>query len=245
MNGLDDIDALAGEYVLGTLTHAERAEAEARIAGELAFARAVAAWERRLGPLAETVADVPPPPGLYDKIRAEIGLGPSTGTASNVVAFATREQAALRRASRWRNVAAGMTALAASLAGVVVWQGYQQSQMATQYVAVLNAGEALPAFLLTVDTRTHSFIISAMQKPPEPEKSYQLWLVHNDMPAPKSLGVFDGSAMDVMPMETKGPMHDMMMDGTYAVSVEPKGGSPTGLPTGPVVFSGKLVKATP
>jgi anti-sigma-K factor RskA len=245
MNELDDIDALAAEYVLGTLTHAERADAEARIAREPAFAGAVAAWERRLGPLAETVVPVPAPPGLYDKIRARIGLGSGAGSASNVVAFKAREEAVLRRAARWRNIAAGMTALAASLAGVVVWQGYQQSQMATQYVAVLNAGDALPAFLLTVDTRTHSFIISAMQKPPEPEKSYQLWLVHNDMPQPKSLGVFDDSAMDVRPMQTEGPMHDMMMDGTYAVSVEPKGGSPTGEPTGPVVFSGKLVKATP
>ncbi len=83
-----------------------------------------------------------------------------------------------------------------------------------------------------------------MQKPTEPEKSYQLWLVHDEMPQPKSLGVFDDSEMAMRPM-ADGKMHDMMMDGTYAVSVEPKGGSPTGVPTGPVVFSGKLVKATP
>jgi anti-sigma-K factor RskA len=239
MSELDDMDALAAEYVLGTLTHAERSEATDRLARDAAFAASVAAWERRLGPLAETVAPVSAPAGLFEKIRQRIA-----GT-SNVVAFPVREQALARKADRWRNIAAGMSALAASLAGVVVWQGYNQSQLATQYVAVLQAGESLPAFLLTVDTRTHNFVISAMKKPPEPEKSYQLWLVHNDMPEPKSLGVFDDSAMDVMPMQTEGPMHDMMMDGTYAVSVEPKGGSPTGQPSGPVVFSGKLVKATP
>jgi anti-sigma-K factor RskA len=127
----------------------------------------------------------------------------------------------------------------------VVWQDYQRRQMPTQYVAVLQADKALPAFLLTVDTKTNMFVISAMQKPAEPEKSYQLWLVHDGMPQPKSLGVFDDSEMDVRPMAPAGEMHDMMMDGTYAVSLEPKGGSPTGLPTGPVVFSGKLVKATP
>lgn len=239
MTELDDIDALAAEYALGTLSAAERAEAEARRARDPAFDRAVAAWERRLGPLAEVVAPVQPPAGLYNKIRAQIGL------ASHVVSLKARQQAIERRASRWRNAAGAMAALAASLAGVVVWQDYQRRQMPTQYVAVLQASETLPAFLLTVDTKSNMFVISAMQKPDEPEKSYQLWLVHDDMPQPKSLGVFDDEAMDVRPMQPSGPMHDMMMDGTYAVSVEPKGGSPTGSPTGPVVFSGKLVKATP
>ncbi len=239
MTELDDIDGLAAEYVLGTLSREERAEAAARQEHDPQFARAVQAWERRLGPLAESVAPVQPPPGLYNKIRAQIGL------ASHVVSLRAREQTIVRRANRWRNMAAGMTALAASLAGVVVWQDYQRRQMPTQYVAVLQADKALPAFLLTVDTQSNMFVISAMQKPPEPEKSYQLWLVHDDMPNPKSLGVFDDSEMDVRPMTPPGKMHDMMMDGTYAVSVEPKGGSPTGTPTGPVVFSGKLVKATP
>jgi len=238
MNELDEIDALAGEYVLGTLSRAERAEAEERRARDAAFAAAVAAWERRLAPLVEVVQPVAPPSGLYSKIRARIGL------AQNVVSLKAREQALVRRASRWRSATIGMTALAASLAGVVGWQDTQRRLMPTQYVAVLQAGETLPAFLLTVDTQTNMFVISAMQKPQEPQKSYQLWLVHDDMPKPKSLGVFDDSGMEVMPM-AKGRMHDMMMDGTYAVSLEPKGGSPTGLPTGPVLFSGKLIKATP
>jgi anti-sigma-K factor RskA len=239
MTELDDIDALAAEYVLGTLSLAERSEAEARRAGDPSFDAAVLAWERRLGPLADVVVPVQPPAGLYNKIRAQIGL------ASNVVSLKAREQAMVRRANRWRNAAAGMTAVAACLAGVVGWQDYQRRLMPTQYVAVLQADKALPAFLLTVDTKANMFVISAMQKPTEPEKSYQLWLVHDEMPQPKSLGVFDDSAMDVRPMAPEGKMHDMMMDGTYAVSVEPKGGSPTGEPTGPVVFSGKLVKATP
>jgi anti-sigma-K factor RskA len=238
MNELDDIDALAAEFVLGTLSRAERAEAEAKLESDPAFAKAVAVWERRLGPLAEVVAPVQPPPGLYSKIRSQIGL------SQHVVSLKAREQALVRRASRWRTAAGAMTALAASLAGVVGWQEYERRQMPTQYVAVLQATDTLPAFLLTVDTKTNMFVISAMQKPAEAEKSYQLWLVHDDMPQPKSLGVFDDSEMDVRPM-AGGKMHDMMMDGTYAVSVEPKGGSPTGKPTGPVVFSGKLVKATP
>ena len=160
--------------------------------------------------------------------------------------FARRngEQALVRRGNWWRNASLSMGALAASLVGVVGWQMHLADQVPTQYVAVLQAGKELPAFLLTVDTKANMFVISAMQKPAESEKSYQLWLVHDEMPQPKSLGVFDDSEMAMRPM-AEGKMHDMMMDGTYAVSVEPKGGSPTGLPTGPVVFSGKLIKSTP
>lgn len=235
---LDDIDAFAAEYVLGTLSHAERSEAEARRASDPAFNAAVLDWERRLGPLTEVVTPMQPPAGLYDKIRAQIGIG------SNVVSLKAREQQTIRRVNRWRAATGAMSALAASLFGVVVWQDYDRRQMPTQYVAVLKADQTLPAFLLTVDTKTNMFVISAMQKPEEPEKSYQLWLVHDEMPQPKSLGVFNDSEMDVRPM-SDGKLHDMMMDGTYAVSVEPKGGSPTGEPTGPVVFSGKLIKATP
>ena len=31
---------------------------------------------------------------------------------------------------------------------------------------------------------------------------------------------------------------------TIAVSVEPRGGSPTGLPTGPVIYSGRMINLT-
>lgn len=238
MSELDDIEALGAEYVLGTLSREERAAVAERRAAEPALDAAIIAWERRLAPLADTVSPLAPPAGLYNKIRAQIGL------SAHVVSLKAREQSLVRRANRWRNATAGMSAIAASLFGVVGWQMHLADQVPTQYVAVLQAGKELPAFLLTVDTKANMFVISAMQKPAEPEKSYQLWLVHDDMPQPKSLGVFDKSEMDLRPM-AEGKMHDMMMDGTYAVSVEPKGGSPTGEPTGPVVFSGKLVKATP
>lgn len=238
MTELDDIDALAAEYVLGTLTHAERQAAETRRRSDRAFDAAVSRWEGRLAPLADVVAPVAPPADLFDKIRNRIAN-------SNILAFSPRETALARKAGRWRAATLGMSAMAACLAAVVGWQAYDRGRMPTQYVAVLQADKALPAFLLTVDTKSNMFVVSAMQKPVEPEKSYQLWLVHDGMPEPKSLGVFDDSEMDVRPMAKDAKMHDMMMDGTYAVSVEPKGGSPTGIPTGPVVFSGKLVKASP
>ncbi len=238
MTELDDIDALAAEYVLGTLGREERLAVSERRAVDAALDAAIGAWERRLGPLVEVVSPVAPPAGLYNKIRAQIGL------SSHVISLKAREQALTRRANRWRGAALGMTALAASLVGVVAWQDYERRQMPTQYVAVLQTGSSQPAFLLTVDTKTNMFVISAISVPKTPDKSYEVWAVYDPAEKPKSLGVMSEGDMAMHPM-MGGEEHDKFMNATFAVSLEPEGGSPTGAPTGPVLFSGKLVKATP
>jgi anti-sigma-K factor RskA len=57
--------------------------------------------------------------------------------------------------------------------------------------------------------------------------------------APRSLGlVTDASARLPVPAA----LRQGAEGGSLAVSVEPKGGSPTGAPTGPVIYSGKLVR---
>jgi len=238
MNELDDIEALAAEYVLGTLGHEERRDVALRREKESRLDAAIVAWERRLSPLAEVVRPVAPPPNLYNKIRAQIGL------SSHVISLRAREQSLTRRVNRWRGAAVGMTALAASLVGVVGWQEYRRQQMPTQFVAVLQAGDATPAFLMTIDTATHMCVITAVSAPKKADKSYEVWLVNDKLPKPKSLGVFAEGDMGVMPMDPVRD-HDLFMNATYAVSLEPEGGSPTGAPTGPVLFSGKLIQSTP
>jgi len=239
MNELDDIDGLAAEFVLGTLSREERQTVAERRATDKALDRAIEAWERRLSPLVETVAPVAPSPNLYNKIRAQIGL------SQNVVSLKAREHALARRANRWRNAFAGATALAASLAGVIVYRDAVVSKPATQFVAVLNTGSDMPAFLLTVDTKTNMCVITAVNPPQQHDKTYQVWMVSDKMPKPKSLGMVNKPGeMQSMPMQA-GPEMDLFMNASFAVSVEPMGGSPTGLPTGPVLFSGKLVQATP
>src|SRR5271163_2260548 len=68
----DDRDALAAEYVLGTLAADEREQAEALLVIDPGFAEIVRVWERRLGELNVMVEAVEPPPDVWDKIRAEI-----------------------------------------------------------------------------------------------------------------------------------------------------------------------------
>src|SRR5581483_2033597 len=71
----DDRDALAAEYVLGTLSSDERDQAEALLAIDPGFAEMVRVWERRLGELNVMVEAVEPPAEAWDKIKAEIGGG--------------------------------------------------------------------------------------------------------------------------------------------------------------------------
>jgi anti-sigma-K factor RskA len=67
-----------------------------------------------------------------------------------------------------------------------------------------------------------------------PDKSYELWAVAPNT-APRSLGLVEEASLSrVLDVPPSGDL-------TLAVSLEPKGGSPTGAPTGPVVFTGALV----
>jgi anti-sigma-K factor RskA len=69
----DDRDALAAEYVLGTLSAEEREQAEALLAIDHGFAETVRLWEHRLGELNVMVEAVEPPADLWERIKSDIG----------------------------------------------------------------------------------------------------------------------------------------------------------------------------
>jgi anti-sigma-K factor RskA len=83
----DDLDALAAEYVLGTLASDERAHAEALIAIDPGFTETVRQWERRLGELNVMVEAVEPPAEVWDKIK----VGIDTVTPADEVQLAPDE----------------------------------------------------------------------------------------------------------------------------------------------------------
>lgn len=66
-------DALAAEYVLGTIDADAAAEVvRAMDAGDAALREAVAAWERRLAPLMDLAPEGEPPPGLWNRIAGAL-----------------------------------------------------------------------------------------------------------------------------------------------------------------------------
>lgn len=220
----DEIDALAGEYVLGTLAADERRAAEARLQSDAVFRAAVAAWETRLQPLADGLQPVEPPNGLFDRIldRVEVGIDVP---AMNIVE--------LRRSARyWRMTSAIVGAAAAVLAGVLVLDLAAPPKQ-TEFVAVLTSEGAAPKFVASVNVAAGTLSIRRVGDAPPPDKSYELWAVEPGRD-PQSLGLVDEASISRT-------LAYSPADLVLAISLEPKGGSPTGVATGPIVFSGSLV----
>ena len=109
-----------------------------------------------------------------------------------------------------------------------------------RFVAVLQRDATAPAFILTVDIANRSLTVRRVAAELEAGKSYELWLVSNKFPAPRSLGLVGGGEFtqsgNVSPYDPT-----TISDATFAVSLEPEGGSPSGAPSN-VMFMGKLVK---
>ena len=170
------------------------------------------------------------------------------------------------QAQRWRNVAVAMTALAAALVAMLSAQVYRPDLLpgalrpkprtqvvevrtpvptsAAQFVALLQKDSTSPAFILTVDAATKNFTVRRVGATAEPGKSYELWIVSDRLQRPRSLGGIGGNDFTVRPALAAYDT-DTVNRATYAVSVEPEGGSPTDAPTGPVVFTGKLIETVP
>ncbi|MGY3450381.1 anti-sigma factor [Bradyrhizobium sp. USDA 4353] len=117
-------------------------------------------------------------------------------------------------------------------------------QPAAQLVALLQKDAASPAFILTVDAGSKSYTVRRVGAAPEPGKSFELWLVSDKLQKPRSLGVIGGSDFTSRPVLSAYDA-DTVNRATYAVTVEPEGGSPTGQATGPIVFTGKLIETVP
>jgi len=266
----EDQELLAAEYVLGTLDADERAEAQALIGINPGFAAVVRYWEQRLGELHLMVETVEPSDEVWQRIKSGIAvpeaapavLRPSVEPAPAAEVSAVAETGNVvninRRVRRWQGISAVATALAATLALFIVTLelapdrlparlrpgGVQSAQAGGRFVAVLQRDAASPAFLLTVDIESRTLVVRRVAAEEQAGKSYELWLVSNQFPSPRSLGVL--SSGEFTPGRTLAAFDPYTISGaTYAISLEPAGGSPTGFPTGPVLFTGKLVEAAP
>ena len=111
-------------------------------------------------------------------------------------------------------------------------------------VAVLQQGPTAPAFLLTLDTQHRSLIVRRVSARPEAGRSYELWVISSHFPTPRSLGIVGNDEFTQRALSANYDI-DTLRGATYAVSLEPAGGSPSGVPTGPVLFTGKAVEALP
>ena len=113
-----------------------------------------------------------------------------------------------------------------------------------QYVAVLQKEGGSPAFILTVDGATRNFTVRKVGAAAEPGKSFELWLISDKLPRPRSLGVIGGGDFTSRPVLASYDT-DIVKAATYAVTMEQAGGSPDGNPHSAPVFAGKLIESVP
>ncbi len=234
MTEREDIDATAGEYVLGTLDAGERATIAARRRREPALDAAIQAWERRLGPLADGVAPVAPPHELFARIEQRLATAEQGTSGADVIRLE-------RRVKTWRGVAIAASSLAACLVlGIGVREATRPAP--TSYVGVFVQDDVLPSFMLSVDFGTRTLTVKPVSAKPLPERSYQLWIVHEKLGGvPQSLGLIEIDSSGVSRREVSFD-RALLTTATFGVSVEPIGGSPTGRPTGPALHA-KLMPA--
>jgi anti-sigma-K factor RskA len=224
----------------------------------------------RLSTVAALASDLP---AEGDAQTATGGLTASSGTAEQESPPKSRkiEPSAnvvylTRRVRRWRRLSLVAGALAALLAlYIAVWQvapdlmppqlrPHQANIVARsesaariqqdRLVAVLQQGPNAPAFLLTFDLQQRMLFVRRVSAPAEAGKSYQLWLISKNLGAPRSLGLVDNNEFTSRNLAGNYDI-DTLRAANYAVSLEPNGGSPTGAPTGPVLFTGRAVESLP
>lgn len=239
MNGdLDDREMLAAEYVLGTLAPADRARAEAERDRDPAFARLIDDWSAKLSPVAEAVGDVAPPPNAWTSIETALAGRLRSDAAGDTQPISVRPPL-LQRLSFWRWSTAGALAVAACLALYIGGVQRLEPEPETRYVAVLNAGDARPAWVLTVDTRGRTLTIRPVADVAAPDKALELWMIRDADTPPRSLGLLDPTQPLALPIQAAVDDGRLQV-AAFAVSLEPAGGSPTGLPTGPVLYQGDV-----
>ncbi len=217
MSDHDDFEPLAAEYALGCLEGDDLREAERMMANNPAFSRAVAAWQTRLTPLTALVPPAPPPDALWDRIAASTAPVPD-----NVVP--------LRRVRFWQASTAGALAIAASLAAFMILRPAPRAQIAV--LAQMAGGT--PIFLATAEPDGRLTIRPNGAIGVPSGRDLELWALAKGDTKPHSLGV--------LPVAGRQMAAGLAPDTQLLVSLEPLGGSPTGQPTGPVVFGGTLTQ---
>lgn len=225
---LPDRDALAAELALGLLEGEDRAGALRLVLSDRDFARAVADWRDALAPLFDLVAEVVPSAGLWNRIEAALDGTP-----------------AAPRTGFWKGAAAAAVAVAAALAGVLVLRPAPVPQIIERdapVVARLAAPlvpEGTASMVMARYDPAHAMLRIDANTMPDDDRTPELWVIPADG-TPRSLGMIEKAGTTEMAMSAE--LKAWLVDGaTLAVSLEPAGGSPTGLPTGPVIASGKLV----
>ncbi len=224
-----DRDLDAAEYVLGVLPPNQSRAIEVLAALDAGLAASIAAWQDRLSPLAATVLPLSPPPELWQRLALATGLQADLGRRN--VPRRSAAESIWRSLTLWRTATVGAFALAAGLAFVTF--APKPLPPAPLLAALSPQGSPGAVFLVRVGEGGQATVIAVGQTRIPADRSLELWALREGATAPVSLGLLPGDG--------RKRLQAALSAGTrLLVSQEPTGGSPTGAPTGPVVYAGLL-----
>jgi len=212
----ENLDLLAAEYVLGTLRGAARRSFERRRRREPFVDRRIGAWEERFAWLALRLKPVAPSADVWPAIQRRIGRG-SRGA--------------------WRALAAAVALVAVLGFGWIVWQELRPPQATAEFASA--SGETL--WHVELAARGDRLEVATLGKPAVPDaRARELWALPEGG-APVSLGLMPASGDARLALDAR-QRDALKAAANIAVSDEPAGGSPTGAPTGDVLYIAAIVR---
>ncbi|QGX62904.1 anti-sigma factor domain-containing protein [Alteromonas mediterranea] len=225
------LNALAAEYVVGTLRGKARTRYQKLMMQYQAVSDATAQWEQYLTGFAETLPPVTPPANVWESIQIKLGhkAANDTGIATGVNTPSDSGQVLdfeKEKQKRWKNLSLLSTAAALVLAVLLfVMQPIPAPEVS--HIAVVNNADNTPLWVIEVSDETmnvkvtDAFVALA-------DKDYELWMVPANGEAPISLGLMPEANGDTRVTP------DILLSqsiAALAVSLEAPGGSVTGAPT--------------
>jgi anti-sigma-K factor RskA len=234
---------LAADYVLGTMPRRARRRLDRLLAEDRQLAQAVAFWAERLSPLDDATPETAPPASVWravDQRTAEPHPSPAIAESPLAVAESAAANSLSAALAFWRGLA--LAAAAAAAAVVIYFAGFAGRAPAPVVVAVLESSGGTPGWVAITGPRPGEVSFAAVTPRGEATThAFELW------------GIAGGGAPRPLGLLPPDPGHTTTVQlarlpaqgGVLAVSLEPPGGSPTGAPTGSVLYEGKMLARPP
>jgi len=226
----DLLEHLAAEYVLGTLKGGARRRFEQLMMESYRIRSAVWEWEQNLSPIVENIPDRPVPDAIWKGIEHRINpqTEPKKSTWKNLFL--------------WQSWGALSTAFAVVLAVFISIQTPTEVEQSGQ-VAIFNGEKNEPLWLVSSSKETGQLSIKAInaQAVAVDNKAFELWMLPTSG-QPRSLGLMPVTGGKQEMVLSPQLLSVLQSTNGLAISLEPLGGSPTGLPTGPVLYQAPIVE---
>jgi anti-sigma-K factor RskA len=231
----NDDEMRYAEYVLGVLDVDARAAVAQDIQSSPAAAAAVDAWERKLLPLADDIADVAPAPYMWARIRDALKL--------NAPARDVPRKGLWNNLPLWHWIGIGASAVAVASVMIIMTAPRPSpapvAVIGSYMVSNIQQDNGVTGWTATMDLQNaRMVVVPATPAAFAQGRAPELWLIPAGQ-KPISVGMIlpdrpTTLALDPVLLSRLGPT------AALAVSVEPTGGSPTGQPTGPVIAKGAI-----